>query len=161
MKKHKGLIIAGVVLATLAVYCLWYTLVPKSWADVFKKGQISSLSVFVLYGDQSEDIHLEVHGGHPAAQAIISALEGHTYQADLANLSPIPRGSISVPGADALAFLAHTQDNRLEGFIIYSNGQFATELISTSWSCRSYKTDPELFQEVFGVFQKYATAQEK
>lgn len=167
MKKHKGLIIAGVVLAALAAFCLWYTLVPKSWANISDAGQINSLSGSIYYGDESGKLHehsslrLEADGGHPAAQAIVSSLERHTYRADLANLSPIPRDTISVPGATALQFYLRTQ-KRFTQIIIYSNGQLLTGGLSMSpEGCRSYKTDTDLFQEVLQTFQKYGISDQE
>lgn len=157
MKKHKGLIIAGVVLAALAAiaaYCLWYTHVPRSWADVSGGGQINSLSCWI-YHDTGP---VEVEGTHPAAQAVISALEKRTYQAGLVNLSPIPLDPDHEPGVDSISLMMPTPKKRIT-VAIRSNGQFFTDIISSSPRCYSYQTDPELYQEVLDILLEYSTSE--
>lgn len=162
MKKHKGLIIAGVVLAALVAYCLWYTLVPKSWANISGAGQINSLSWSIYYDDGKLQGHstdrLKVQGTHPAAQAVISALENHTYRADLVNLNPIPQDPDHVPGVDILSLMMYTPE-KLITVDIRSNGQFYTDTLSSSPRCYSYQTDTGLFQEVLDIFQKYGISE--
>lgn len=167
MKKHKGLIIAGVVLAALAAFCLWYTLVPKSWADIIGTDQTDSISFSgsVLY-DVSEEVkeygsyHLGVPNKHPAAQAIASALEGHEYRASLSNLSPISRDRIEVPGADALQFYLRIQGGLFNMVTIYSNGQVVTGGITSRLEgCRSYQTETDLFQQVFDILREYGISE--
>lgn len=156
MKKHKGLIIAGVVLVVLAVYCLWYTLVPKSWADIDGVSQPIHLSKISLslYADGDTTGYHELPGSHPAAQAVISALENHTYRADLVNLNPIPQDPDHVPGVDILSLMMYTPE-KLITVDIRSNGQFYTDTLSSSPRCYSYQTDTGLFQEVLDIFQEY------
>ena len=155
MKKPAGPLIAGLAAAAIAAFCLWYTLVPKSWAGIDGSSQPIALSSISLSltpsgGDGREYASRSLDaGGHPAAQAVISALEEHAYRADLANLSPVPRDSISAPGTDVLSLVT-----------IYSNGQLTTGGLSLSpEGCRSYKTDTGLFQEMLGVLQEYGTAE--
>lgn len=160
MKKHKGLIIAGVVLVILAVYCLWYTLVPKSWADIDGVSQPIHLSKISLslYADGDTTGYHELPGSHPAAQAVISALENHTYRADLVNLNPIPQDPVRVPGVDSLSLMMPTPE-KLITVAIRSNGQLYTDTLSSSPRCHSYQTDTDLFQEVLDIFQEYSTSE--
>lgn len=160
MKKHKGLIIAGVVLAALAVFCLWYTLVPKSWADIDGVSQPIHLSKISLslYADGDTTGYHELPGNHPTAQAVISALENHTYQADLVNLNPIPQDPVRVPDVDSLSLMMQTPE-KLITVTIRSNGQFYTDTLSSSSRCHSYQTDTGLFQEVLDIFQEYGTSE--
>lgn len=166
MKKHKGFIIAGVVLAALAAYCLWYTFVPKSWADIIGTDQTDSFSFSgsVLY-DVSDEVKeygsylLGAPNNHPAAQAIASALEGHEYRASLSNLSPVSRDRIEVPGADALQFYLRIQGGLFNMVTIYSNGQVVTGGITSRLEgCRSYQTETDLFQQVFDILREYGAA---
>lgn len=162
MKKHKGLIIAGVVLAVLAAYCLWYTHVSRSWADISGAGQINSLSWSIYYDDGKLQGHstdrLEIDGAHPAAQAVIRALEKHTYRANMVNLNPIPQDPDHVPGVDSISLYISTTKKRVTAGI-RSNGQFYTDIISSSPRCYSYQTDTELFQEVLDILLEYGTAE--
>lgn len=166
MKKYKGLIIAGVVLAALAAFCLRYTLVPKSWADIIGTDQTDSFSFSgsVLY-DVSEEVkeygsyHLAVPNKHPAAQAIANALEKHEYRASLSNLSPITRDRIEVPGADALQFYLRIQGGLFNLVTIYSNGQVVTGgITSRPEGCRSYQAETVLFQQIFDILREYGAA---
>lgn len=156
MKKHKGLIIAGVVLVVLAVYCLWYTLVPKSWADIDGVSQPIHLSKISLslYADGDTTGYHELPGSHPAAQAVISALENHIYRAGLVNLNPIPQDPVRVPEVDSLSLMMYTPE-KLITVAIRNNGQFYTDTLSSSPRCYSYQTDTGLFQEVLDIFQEY------
>lgn len=160
MKKHKGLIIAGVVLAALAAYCLWYTHVPRSWADIDGVSQPIHLSKISLsfHVDGDTTGYHELPGSHPAAQAVVSALEGHTYQADLVNLNPIPQDPVHVPGVDSLSLMIPTPEKRI-AVAIRSNGQLYTDIISSSPRCYSYQTDSDLFQEVLDILLEYGTAE--
>lgn len=165
MKKHKGLIIgliiAGVVLAVLAAYCFWYTHVPKSWADIDGVNQpihLSNISLY-LYADGDTTGHHGLPGSHPAAQAIISALENHTYQADLVNLNPIPQDPVPAPEVDSLSLMMSTPEKRIT-VAINSNGQFYTDIISSSPRCYSYQTDTDLFQEVLDILHEYGVLEE-
>lgn len=166
MKKYKGLIIAGVVLAALAAFCLRYTLVPKSWADIIGTDQTDSFSFSgsVLY-DVSEEVkeygsyHLAVPNKHPAAHAIANALEKHEYRASLSNLSPITRDRIEVPGADALQFYLRIQGGLFNLVTIYSNGQVVTGgITSRPEGCRSYQAETVLFQQIFDILREYGAA---
>lgn len=167
MKKPAGPLIAGLAAAAIAAFCLWYTLVPKSWAGIDGSSQPIALSSISLSltpsrndGREYASRSLDADGGHPAAQAVISALEEHAYRADLANLSPVPRDSISAPGTDVLSLMLRTRDKRLMLVTVYSNGQLTTGGLSLSpEGCRSYKTDTGLFQEMLGILQEYGTAE--
>lgn len=160
MKKHRGLIIAGVVVAALAAYCLWYTHVPRSWADIDGVSQPIHLSKIYLslYADGDTTGYHELPGSHPAAQAVISALENHTYRAGLVNLNPIPQDPVHVPGVDILDLTIPTPEKRIM-VAICSNGQFYTDTLSSSPRCYSYQTDTDLFQEVLDILQEYGISE--
>lgn len=160
MKKHKGLTIAGVVVAALVVFCLWYTHVPRSWADIDGVSQPIHLSKISLslYADGDTTGYHELPGSHPAAQAIIGALENHTYRAGLVNLNPIPQDPVRVPGVDSLSLMIPTPE-KLITVAIRSNGQLYTDTLSSSPRCHSYQTDTSLLQEVFSIFEEYGTSE--
>lgn len=168
-KRKLELACAGAAAVLILIFCLWYTHVPRSWADISRAGQIKSL--YGSYGNtversgrtctQSEYRMQDMDSGHPAAQVIISALEGRSYRADLGNLRPalfLP-DRISVPGADVLHFTLRTQNRGLMGVSIYSNGLLAIGGLTsmTPQGCLSYKTDTDLYQEVFEIMQEYST----
>lgn len=162
MKKRKWLIAAGAALAVIAAFCLWYTHVSRNWADISHAGQISSLSWSIYYDDgklqgYSTD-QLEVQGTHPAAQAVISALEKHTYRADLVNLNPIPQDPVRVPEVNSISLMMHTPE-KLITVAIHSNGQFYTDTLSSSPRCYSYQTDTGLFQEVLDILLEYGAGE--
>lgn len=85
MKKHKGFIIAGVVLAALAAFCLWYSFVPKSWADIIGTDQTDSFSFSgsVLYDVSEEVKEYGSYLGQVVTGGITSRLEGcRSYQTE-------------------------------------------------------------------------------
>lgn len=177
LRRKKKIRIAASVMAAIILFCLWYTLVPRSWADISRAGQIKSLYGYYDYTDEVSYINDDPNQGgtytisqyriqdmdssHPAAQVIISALEGRSYRADLGNLRPglfLP-DRISVPGADVLRLILRTQNRGLMGVSIYSNGLLVIGGLTsmTPQGCLSYKTDTDLYQEVFEIVQEYST----
>lgn len=168
-KKRNILIGIGAALAPIALFCLWYTHVPRSWQDISRAGKINS-----LHGSYADTV--EVSGGtctqsayqmqdmdsdHPAAQVIINALEGRSYRADLGNLRPelfLP-DVISVDGAVPLHLYLRTQKRGPMTITIFNNGLLAIGGLTsmTPQGCLSYRTDTDLYQEVFEIMQEYST----
>ncbi len=172
-KRKLGLVCAILIL----IPCLWYTHVPRSWADISRAGQIKSLYGYYGYTEEvsyinddpnqggittvSQYLIQDMDSSHPAAQVIISALEGRTYRAGLGNLRPglfLP-DRISVDGADHLSFYLRTQNRGPMLISIYSNGLFTIGGLTsmTPQGLLSYKTDTDLYQEVFEIVQEYST----
>ena len=177
LRRKKKIRIAASVMAAIILFCLWYTLVPRSWADISRAGQIKSLSGYYGYTDEVSYINdapsqgkthtiskyniQDMDSSDPAAQVIISALEGRSYRADLGNLRPglfLP-DRISVTGADEVSFYLRTQNRGLMLISIYSNGLLTIGGLTsmTPAGLLSYQTDTGLFQEVFEIAQEHST----
>lgn len=169
--------IASSVLAVVVLLCLWYTLVPRSWADISRDAQIKSLNGYYDCTDEVSYINddpaqggiytiskyriQDMDSSNPAAQVIIRALEGRSYREYLGNLRPglLLPDSVSVPGADEVSFYLRTQNRGPMLVSIYSNGRLTIGGLTsmTPAGCLSYQTDTGLFQEVFEIAQEYST----
>lgn len=175
-KRRTICILLALGLGLIILFCLWYTLVSRSWADISRVKQIKSLSGYYGYTDEVSYLNDDpAQGGtrtigkycisdmgssDPAAQVIINALEGRSYRAGLGNLRPalfLP-DRVSVAGADKLSLYLHTQNRGLMLVTIYSNGLLAIGGLTsmTPEGCLSYQTDTGLYQEVFEIVQEYS-----
>lgn len=173
MKKHKGLIIAGVVVAVLAVFCLWYTR-PRSWAELAGSDKVDAVSGSLMECSfrPSENWETdppwdnwrleEAAGDADAARLILNALRGSSYRADLGNLrnyTPFPREILEGKGSDTIHLTLFTQQRRQYiSFTLDSGGQVN---IYTSWQSRGgiivYQADDGLYQTLANLVREYGT----
>ncbi len=153
------------VLVLIVVFCLCYTLIPRSWDSVAGKDEADILTGYYIdWQNDALDRDLkDAERGSPAAERLLSALSGRSYRADLSNLlnyTPFPRNGHSVIGASGgLVLYLFYQDREWAAMIsLYSNGDLTVDHASAaSTGSFLYRTDPGLYEEVRGIIQEYGT----
>ena len=166
MKKHRGLIIAGVVLAALTVFCLWYTR-PQGFLSITGSQQnVESLTASLLlysidysHGSSRGDTKIwelneEQSQGHVKQIIIESLVNDSDYRAKLSNLLPFPKNTTGTSSGDILLRL-FSQDH-FTTVILGSHGEM---LVRPAGEERMYlyHADPELFQGLAEVVQCYGS----
>ena len=163
MKKYKGLIIAGVVLAALAAFCLWYTR-PRSWRDIAEARDEETTSLSASnnepYFNSAEDFGFYVwimdadQAEGAAIEAVTQALDSHTCRASLRNLFSGLRNGYSIDHTGGSVHLGIVLDNEhWEAPSVFGNGQvyFGNDL---------YYVDSGLYQELAQIVREYGTFRE-
>ena len=157
------------VLAVLIVFCLCYTLIPRSWDSVSRGAEAdwvmgsSMYTVFDRTGNHDFDIWgINQETDPRAMEAILEVLRAGSYRAELCNLLnyipiPVSLQERSVHGIKGSIFLYFIKDNETVMQVhLYDTPDYQVEIYTEGNSNKFYySADGPLCQTVAALMQEY------
>lgn len=177
IRKKQNVKIACVasVLAVILVFCLCYTLIPRSWDSVSHGVEpdriMGDYSLFVFRNDSpSIEVWLtdeEYQYDAAVVNQVMDALRSCSYRADLRNVlnnTPIAPffQDTGTEGLNGTVFLSLVKDNQVAARLgLYSTrrGQIICVSFPGNPNDFYYRTDSSLFDELTTLIQRYGTQQ--
>lgn len=176
LRRKKNLRITCVLclLAAAVVFCLCYTLIPRSWDQV--SGMTEPNRVMGTYthttfqsGSPELDIWwLNNTSGAAVTGIVMDVLNGATYRAELGNLlSYIPflpqNISVSMEGLEGSIVLDLVKDNTtVANVILYKVGkdcEVHVDVWDQTYDTFTYHTDREIFDQIAAIICEYGEEQ--